>query len=331
MHVIILHSAIADNASLDEQDTLVQVAAVENALITLVAQVHCIPFTLDVAKLSARLHAYKTDVVFNLVESIDDRSQLIHLTPAILQHLTIPFTGGDAQTLFISANKLLAKRLLQANGIATPAWYDPNKLTPATFPSDGPYIIKSAEEDGSLGLEQDSVINDYASMLHIVRDRSKRFGGTWFAERYIAGREFNISILATATGPQVLPIAEMQFTNLAPGQLAFLDYTSKWQVDSAAYQTSARNFSSVDTDSSLRAQLAELALDCWHAFNINSYARVDVRVDEKGRPWVLEVNVNPALTPDAGFIAAAKEAGLDYNSVIKQLIENATRNLCYKN
>src|SRR6185312_12984958 len=312
MRIVILHSAIAENAGPDEQDTLVQVNAIYRALEKLGNKVISLPFILDFSTLSSALQKYQPTLVFNLVESVLGRTELIHLPPLYLEQLNIPYTGSNANALFLSSDKCLSKRLLQAENITTPEWLE----TETVFPANGPYLVKSVLEDGSLGLDRDSLVYDQQQLIKIIHDRRQRFGGKWFAERYIAGREFNIALLAGPQGPEVLPIAEIQFANLP---LPIVDYAAKWYPDSVEYQATTSCFNFNEQDKLLFKKLIELSLHCWKVFKFSGYARVDVRVDQNGQPWVLEVNANPCLSPDAGFIAAAEQAGLDYNDVVKRI------------
>ncbi len=323
--IVILHSSIANDAPLDEHDTLLQVAVVREALQKLGLEVVAIPFTLDFAALKSTLQQYNPTVVFNLVESVNGRGELTHLVPSILEQLKIPYTGGSAKALFTSADKILAKRLLQSAAIPTPAWFELSDLKTKKFPSDGPYIIKSVIEDGSIGIDQTSFVRDQDAFVKIMQDRQCQFGGQWFAEHYIPGREFNISVLASSSGPQVLPIAEIKFIDFAADKFHIVDYAAKWETESNEYQKTPRSFSFSENDDFLLAHLKELSLTCWDLFAVSGYARVDFRVDHLDQPWVLEVNVCPSLAPDAGFIAAAKESGLAFEDVIERILQDARR------
>jgi D-alanine-D-alanine ligase len=82
----------------------------------------------------------------------------------------------------------------------------------------------------------------------------------------------------------------------------------------------------VDADCKLLAELIRTAQRCWQVLGLRGYARVDFRVDEHNRPWVLEVNANPCLSPDAGFVAAANRAGLSFVQIIERLLADALSN-----
>ena len=153
--------------------------------------------------------------------------------------------------------------------------------------------------------------------------RAERLGGEVFAEAYIAGREFNLSVLAGPDGPEVLPPAEIHFVDYPDDRPRIVGYRAKWDSDSFEYHHTPRSFDFPPPDAPLLAELCRLARACWDLFGLRGYARVDFRVDETGQPWVLEINANPCLSPDAGFGAAAERAGLSFPAVIARILADA--------
>ena len=97
-------------------------------------------------------------------------------------------------------------------------------------------------------------------------------------------------------------------------------YRSKWEEGSFEFNHTPRSFEFPETDAPLLARLKELALKCWRLFDLRGYARVDFRVNREGRPWILEVNANPCLSPDAGFHATTLQAGLNFTEVLRRII-----------
>ena len=104
-------------------------------------------------------------------------------------------------------------------------------------------------------------------------------------------------------------LAEMLFVDYPAGKRRIVDYAAKWHSGSFEFCNTVRRFEFDETDRPLLAQLEDIARTCWRLFGLRGYARVDCRVDTAGRPWVLEVNVNPCLSPDAGFAAAVERRG----------------------
>ena len=170
---------------------------------------------------------------------------------------------------------------------------------------------------------QSIVAGDGAEVLAILPERAARLGGVCFAERFIDGREFNLSILGDRKGPEVLPPAEILFEGFEDDRPRIVDYQAKWDETAWAYHHTPRHFDFNDSDRALLAALKETALGCWHHFGLSGYARVDFRVDRTGRPWVLEVNTNPCLAPDAGFAAALNRGGIDYSQAIGRILSDA--------
>jgi len=329
MRVALLHNLPAGNRP-DEADTLVQVQAVRQALVQLGHTPMDLAFSLDLQSARDTLAAMRPDCVFNLVEDLDGSSRLAHLAPALLEHMGLAFTGCGSESMLLATGKLSSKRVLTAAELPTPPWSEgqsggfENRPEEAGF-IPGRYILKSVHEHASLGLDETSVIGA-ASPADLARPLTRRresFGGHWFAEGFVDGREFNISVLDDPVGPEVLPHAEIVFHGFADRQSRMVGYKAKWDKESFEYKNTQRRLDFPDQDSALLARLSETALACWRAFGLGGYARVDFRVAEGGTPYVIDVNANPCLSPDAGLAAAARRAGLDYTSLVRRILDAA--------
>jgi len=211
--------------------------------------------------------------------------------------------------------------MMACAGIPTPEFIDLSRPAP-TVDKPGTYIIKSTTEHASLGLEDDCVLTlgspadaAAAQKKFAQRFKSKQF----FAEKFIPGREFNISILSGPEGPEVLAPAEIIFTNFGQ-RPAIVGYKAKWSESSPEYANTQRSFSFNDSDRELLTTLRATALACWQEFGLRGYARVDFRVDENNQVWVLEINANPCLARDAGFMAAAGHSGYEPETVIDRIM-----------
>jgi D-alanine-D-alanine ligase len=328
MRVVILHSDVRSCASADERDVLTQVEAVSGALKELGHEARPMPFCLDLEAAAQRLRETACDLVFNLVETVGGQGRLIHLAPVLLDFMGIPYTGAGTEATFLSSNKLAAKKLLHAHRLRTPPWCTLRE-SPATgpCPTGAPYIVKSVWEHASVGLEEDSVVcpRDAHELREEIRERLGTLGAEAFAERYIDGREFNLSILAGSNGPEVLPPAEIEFIGYEKDRLRLIGYRAKWDEESYEYHHTPRRFDFERKDRSLLRSLKRTALNCWRLFELTGYARVDYRVDRDGIPWILEINSNPCLSPDSGFTAATQQAGLRYEEVIDRIVQDAIR------
>ena len=325
MKAAILHSEVSQDASPDDLDTLDQAQGVARALKGLGHETVSVTFSLDLKTVSATLATLAPDVVFNLVESVDGSGRLIHFAPSLLDHLSIPYTGCPAAGIFVTSGKTLAKKTLASAGLPTPTWITSEDGVDGREFSPGRFIVKSAWEHASLGLDEGSVIHapNHAALLEIVRERESADGGEWYAERFVEGREFNVPLLAGADGPRVLPVSEIVFDAYPQGKVRVVGYRAKWETESFEYNNTPRRLDFPERDLLLVKEMELLARKCWSVFGLAGYARVDFRVDENGRPWILEINANPCIAPDAGFEASARHAGLTYADIVETLVEDA--------
>ncbi len=308
MRVLVLHDPVPAGAAPDLADVLAQVEVVVAALGALGHEALVAPFALDPAVvLDAR-----PDVVFNLVEAVDGDNARIHLGAALLEAVGVPFTGAGSAALAVSTHKGLAKRLVAARGVRVPE----------DWPAGGPrYVVKPVAEDASVGIDDGSVVSR-DEVPAALAARSRRFGPC-LAETFVDGRELNVSILEAADGPVVLPLAEIVFDPAVFAERPRLvGYDAKWDRDSAAWAGTPRRFGVQGVD---RGSVSAAALAAWSAAGLRGYGRVDLRLDEEGHPVVIEVNANPCLAADAGFLAAAAEAGLGPHDVVRAVLAAARR------
>jgi D-alanine-D-alanine ligase len=324
--IVILHSDISPDAKEDELDCLQQAESIAQALDTLNYEAILLPFELNLNNTIAMLKSLKPYTVFNIVETLDSNGSLIYFAPALLDILQIPYTGCGTQAVFQTSNKPLSKKMMHYAGIATPSWMDQEGFGSRTDTPDI-YLIKSSWEHASIGLDEDSLISytNNKNLLQAMSLRKEKLGGSCYAESYIDGREFNVALISGTGRVEVLPIAEMLFQDYAPDKPKIVDYKAKWITDSFEYNNTIRKYDFPEKDADLLSELREIALRCWHLFSLRGYARVDFRVDHNGKPWVLEINSNPCLSPDAGYAAALEQANIKYHEAIGWIIDNAIK------
>ncbi len=313
MRVTICHQAVAGHTRADELDVLAQVDAVEAALGNIGARTNRLAVTLDLAAAARALKASTPDVVFNLVESLEGHGELIAAFPGLLDALKIPYTGAPAEALYLTTNKALARQRLSAVGVPVAAG-----VTEATS---GNFIVKSVWEHASRGLDSGSVVPLDDVEVEILA-REQQFGGRFFAEAYIDGREFNVAVLGGPGEPEVLPVAEMVFDGYPSDIPRVVDYAAKWDPTSFGYRHTVRRFIAAAAEWKLNDRLRQLSIECWHAFEIEGYARVDFRVDGE-KIVVVDINANPCLSPDAGFVAALKEGRILFEHAVERIVQAA--------
>ncbi|MGC8536245.1 MAG: D-alanine--D-alanine ligase family protein [Rhizomicrobium sp.] len=313
MRILVLHSRVDATARPDELDTLAVADAVCAALHQnghSVTRAAFVPQQLD-----AQLD--DCDLVFNLVESVDGQDELCAMIPALLEKRGVPFTGASAAAIQVTSDKPATKRILRAVGISTPDWYE----GPNWVGLDGSrrYIVKSATADASLGLDDGAVVigSGVGARAEVCR---RRFGGRWFAEAFVDGREFNIALIEDHSAVKVLPLAEMRFVDWDERRPRIVGYGAKWHTEDPAFRATERHFGCENLEPELAASLRMIANRCWEIFGLSGYGRIDLRLDSCGEPYVLELNCNPCLSPEAGFAAAARQAGYDYCQIIDHIV-----------
>ncbi len=238
--------------------------------------------------------------------------------PPALDRFGLAYTGCGARATYRCLSKPAMKRTMATAGIPTPDW----SLTGCGLQHLPKVIVKAVAEHASLGIDARSVVPGARASFEVAR-RTQRLGVAHFAEAFVEGREFNLGVLDGPGGPEVLPPAETLFVGYPDDRPRIVDYEAKWAEDSHAYNNTPRRFAFGDEDRALVDELCALSLRAWALFGLSGYARVDFRVDAAGRPWVLEVNTNPCIAPDAGFFAAAAEAGLSYPGMVGRIVEAA--------
>jgi D-alanine-D-alanine ligase len=263
-------------------------------------------------------------VVCNLLEAPPGRPGLNAAATAALELLGVCFTGSSAAALWLTTDKLATRGLLAACGLPVAAGGRLEPTDPSLLESvPPPWILKPAWEDASVGLEGEPVAASPERALARARSLAARFPGQpILLEHFLSGREFNVSLLEGDTGVETLPVAEIAFVDFPAGVPALVGYEAKWASGSFEETHTVRRFPA-EEDTALLGYLRELALAAWKACGLSGYGRVDLRLDEAGHPVILEVNTNPCLSADAGFMAAARRTGLTTADVVERILEAA--------
>lgn len=332
MRITILHQAASEESTVDEQDVLRQRDAVHDALRRLGQEPAIVRCTLALDELRETLESQRPELVFNLVESLGGSDRLMAVVPLLLDSLGIPCTGVSSLAIQRTSSKTLAKQALVSAGLPTLPWVDGglgdevlHNASALALVWPRRWIRKPIYEHASLGMTDDAVV-ECASLADVVEQTrcwQQRLRRPCLAEPYIEGRELNISLLAGDDGPRVLPAAEIEFVGFQAGKPRIVGFAAKWDETAREYANTPRRFQFPEADSMLLRSLAELSRQCWQTFALSGYCRVDFRIDERGRPWILEINANPCLSPDAGFAAAVHEAGMSYDEAIASLVRDA--------
>jgi D-alanine-D-alanine ligase len=323
---LILHSPLTENSPADELDVLDQVGFFNQALQKMGVITNTLAFPYDLMKLEEMISDYKPDFIVNLVETLFGDGRMVHLGPVLFDHFKMPYTGCPAHSIYISSHKILSKEIMKSHGINTPDYFTYHGLKNADVALiSQPFLVKSLWEHASFGLDEaGKLLFDYKKEL-LERFEKESKPQDFFCEQYIHGREFNLSLLGGKNGAEVLPPAEIQFF-YPDNKPRILGYKAKWEEESFEYKHTVRTFDFPNHDQVLIKKLSDTAIRCWNVFDLKGYARVDFRVDNDGEIYVLEINANPCISPDSGFVAAAYHAGLTQAEIIERILEDMQYN-----
>jgi len=311
--VAVLFDGASAFAEYPDQEILTTVNAVSDSLTAEGNSVVQIPVHPD-ARWIDRLRRVRADFVFNLCESIDGVAALEPAVISVVELLGLPYSGSSSWTTSVCLRKHVVNAALERAGLPIPKFAVVRRG--GAIPSVGfPAICKPAAEDASIGVEQRSVVRTSRELGERVSAMLERWDEV-LVQKYVQGREVNVGIV----GDAVLPIAEIDFGRMPKGMWRIVTYRSKWQ-DGSDEDIGSAPRCPARLPAALASQLRKIAVAAWRIVGGSGYGRVDLRIDERGRPWILEVNANPDFAPTAGLARMAGVAGIDYGSLVRQVCE----------
>jgi D-alanine-D-alanine ligase len=315
MKVALLFDGISALGKTPDLAILQTVEAVETALTSDGNVADRIPVNTD-GRWVERVRRGKYDLAFNLCEGIDGVAMLEPAVISALELLDVPFTGSSSWTAALCLRKHLVNTVLNAAGLPVPRWGMACPGMP--LPTVGfPAICKPAAEDASLGIEQRSVVRSLKSLQARLLEMHEEWDEV-VVQRFIAGREVNVGII----GCTPLPVAEIDFAAMPAGYWQIVSYRSKWESGCEEDLGSVPHCPA-DLSPELTDEVQRLAMAAWTAVGGTGYGRVDMRIDRRGRPWILEVNANPDFAPDAGLARMARAGGIDFRMMVRLVCGHA--------
>lgn len=256
-------------------------------------------------------------LAFNLCETVAGFADGEYRAAAAVELIGLPMTGAPAATLLHCLHKDRCSAMLRASGIPVPEWRLVRRTDPGLDWELFPAIAKPAAEDASNGIHASSVAHDGESLERAIR----RLHATWsdaLVQEYIPGREINLGIV----GRSQLPPAEIDFSTLPDGSPSIVSFDAKWKPSTPDFQgTLPICPAPLGTEEAERLQ--RLAATAWSLMAGRGYARVDVRLSDEGRPYIIDINPNPDLSPDAGLARQATAAGWSYEDLIAAIVREA--------
>jgi D-alanine-D-alanine ligase len=316
-----------ENVDLSEREFLKQISMIKKSLSKKYMSVETLPVNSDIKSAMKKILHYSPDLIFNFVESVEGNSNLESYVAGLFDLMEIPYTGNGPISLGNCLIKSRTKQILQSHGVRTPKHMIvhmdqcPEKNN---FSLKFPVILKLAREDASIGISELSVVNDFDLMRERLEYLFSNFKQEVLIEEYIEGRELNVAIL----GDQILPISEIRFDGLPEELPKIVTYEAKWSPESIYFKNTVPRCPA-PLDDQLKQKIEKMALEAFEALECRDYARVDIRLNQRNVPYVIEVNPNPDISPDTGFVRSAAAAGLSYDELLFRISTFALKRISY--
>src|SRR5579859_1643131 len=264
------------------------------------------------------------DMFFNLTESYaGDDTKEMHVA-AYLDLLGRLYTGAGPQALYLAQDKALAKKLFRFHNIRSPyfATCYRGRLDHAEDIK-FPLIVKPTSEDGSIGIDQFSVVDSVKELMERIHYIQEEFDSPALIEEYIEGREIYAAVMGN-DHPEALPLIELDLSKLPEGMAKVAGTEVKWEKDTEAYKVT-KSAPAEDLDEETTGLLSKTALETYRALQLRDYGRIDMRLTPKGEAYVIEANPNPWLSSTSEFFMAAKKSGRSYTEMVDEIVELARK------
>jgi D-alanine-D-alanine ligase len=274
-----------------------------------------------------RLRETRPDLVFNISERLIGPNREAHI-PTICEILDIPYTGSDPLTLSLCLDKSRAKEILSYHGVPNPAFWIVEPGAPLPGGVRLPAIVKPLFEGSSKGIKNNSFVATKEELSARVKEVTEIYKQPVIVEQFLSGREFTVGVLGNVPNLEILPIVEIDHSLLPKGAHPIYSYEAKWVWDTpenplAIFKCPAR------ITAGLKEAIEKIVSDTCRILRIRDWARIDVRLDDDGRPNILEVNPLPGILPNPDdnscLPKAARTAGYSYDDLILRVVDEAGR------
>jgi len=279
-------------------------------------------------KLKKLKDAGQVDLVFNIAEGFYGEAREAQI-PAMLEMLQIPYTGSGPQTLSITLDKSRTKEILSYHKVPCSefqVFYSRNDSLRKGL--NFPLIVKPIREGSSKGIMDNCVVKDRKQLNKKLEEMLKKYKQPVIAEEFLNGREFTVGLIEKNGVPTVLPIIEVSFDDLPKGMNKIDSYESKWFYDDPSKGLDPLTCPA-KISKEFEKKIKEVCLGAFKVLNCKDFARMDLRLDKKGIPKILDINSLPGLIPDpkenSRFPRAARTAKIKYNDMIGMIINSAKK------
>jgi len=272
-----------------------------------------------------RIKEIKPHLVFNIAERLYGPNRESHI-PTLCEIVDIPYTGSDPLTLGICLDKSRAKEILSYHGIPNPAFWTVESASKIPQEIELPAIVKPLYEGSSKGIRNNSVVNDWNELCIRIEEVTSLYKQPVIVERFLKGREFTVGVLGNHPHLEILPIVEIDHTMLPEGAMPIYSYEAKWIWDRPEQPLEIFKCPA-QTSSDLRRRIGEVVAKTCLVLRIKDWCRIDIRLDEKEEPNILEVNPLPGILPNpeenSCLPKAARTAGYSYSALIHRVVDAA--------
>jgi D-alanine-D-alanine ligase len=287
--------------------------------------VRCLPVHDDLGDIRRAGEEWKPHIAFNLLEGFDDITIFDQNVVSHLELLKLSYTGCNPRGLLLARDKSLSKKLLAYHRIHVPEFDVVRAGRPIRRHKrlQFPLIVKSLTQEASIGISQASVVDSDEKLQERVKFIHESIGTAAIVEQYIEGREIYVGILGNQA-LQALPVWELYFKNMPDGARHIATDRVKWSVK---YQKKYGIDSgpAIDLPETTAGEIQHLCKRAYRALELSGYARIDLRLDNAGKVWVLEANPNPQIAKGEDFAASAEKAGVSYDAVLQRIINLGIR------
>ena len=269
----------------------------------------------------------RPDIVFNMAEGLYGESRESQI-PAMLEMLRIPYTGSDPLVLGLCLDKATAKEVLSFHGIPTAPFTVIRSPKAKTAVPPLPLLVKPLSEGSSKGVTNAALVRTRKQLREQIEFVLTQYRQPALVEKFLPGREFTVALLGNGNEIAVLPIVEIQFQELPDHINPIYSFEAKWIWDTVEkpleiFACPAR------ISASLRRKIEQICRAAFSVLRVRDWCRIDVRLDERGVPHILELNPLPGILPDPAanscFPKAARTAGISYDALINQVLDIACR------
>lgn len=317
------NSISSNNIDLSEYSFVTQIQNIIEILTEEFTIVESFAVDRNIQNLIDKLLQFNPDAILNFVESVEGVTNYEYCVAGLFELFEYQFTGNTLKTLANCLNKETTKSILSTYGILTPRFtvlLPDEKITTKKISLSYPLIMKLDQEDASIGISEYSVVNNFKELKLQFNFLSKTYNKRIILEEYIEGREINVAIL----NGKVLPISEIDFTGLPENFPKIVTYEGKW-IENSQYFKFTKPICPAKINNKLKTKIEKIALQSYYAMECRDYARVDIRLSKDNTVYVIEVNPNPDISPDSGFVRAANAAGITYNELLNTIVSFALK------